>query len=42
MEDYFAEHILQYLSNDDEIRALSPAIVLITESNKIEIMVLHT
>ena len=26
MEDYFAEHILQYLSNDDELRALSPAI----------------
>jgi hypothetical protein len=26
MEDYFAEHILQYLSNDDELRALSLAI----------------
>jgi hypothetical protein len=26
MKDYFAEHILQYLSNDDELRALSPAI----------------
>lgn len=26
MEDYFAEHFLQYLCNDDELRALSQAI----------------
>ncbi len=26
MEDYFVEHILQYLSNDDDLRELAPAI----------------
>jgi len=27
MDDYFVEYILQYMSNDDELRELSPAIV---------------
>ena len=26
MEDYFVEHILQYMSNDDDLRELAPAI----------------